>query len=171
MSGRFGYSTPRIRGMYYYRGPVLEEKVKQLTLSAANTFTQETIDCPVQQAVNLSMLLHDFKVTDRGLDTMADGDYTFIQITDRSCTGKKYLSDAELIAGVERWFGLVTSGAVVYDKPHWHRFTKPKIYGRAKMYLAGITAGQAAVTGFDCAVGYTLAQVSPYRMIDALTQE
>jgi hypothetical protein len=138
-------------------------------MSAANTFTEETLDTPVAKQVQVAMLLHEALFEPSGLDTVADGDFVSLQLTKSTQSGHLDLSYDEVVSKFRREFSLVTSGMVVYDKPMRRIFSRPQLYGKSKIYLGMITAGQAAAKTGHVAIGYTLNQVAAMRMYDALT--
>lgn len=161
---------PRGRsGYYFYNGPLLEYLGMDITMSAANTFTTESKAAPVAKSMRVGMLMHELLFSFSSLDVVVDLDGVSLYLLKADQATTPYINEDNVLSQLNVTLRMVTSGMTKIERPSEKKFTRPIFFGKSNIWIGMNTVGQgAAKTGY-AKIGYTLAQVSAYRIYDALT--
>lgn len=156
-------------GYYYYSGPLLEYLRTSVTQGAANAYVEATMPTPVAKQLNVAMLIHEAEFSFSALDAVVDKDNAFMHLARSSQSSVLEIDDEDCITKLTRQFEFTTSGLTQHDLPVKWTPARSVIYGKSNLYFGFDTAGQAGAENGYCRVGYTLAEVDPHRLYDALT--
>lgn len=140
-----------------------------LVMSAANTFTEVSVNTPVSRTENLAMLIRFIEFQQPlNLDVVAELDSISMQVSKNSKSDITTLDDSDLLALMRNVFKLITSGMLEHRAVHRIDFDNPILYAKTSIFFGMLTAGQGgAKTGY-CRLGYTLERVPDKIFIDAL---
>ncbi|MBA7550140.1 hypothetical protein ES705_42646 [subsurface metagenome] len=155
------------------KGPFMEFLRVAVTETAANIYTEEQVQTPTSKTENMAMLIHSIEMDPNRIEAVApsNGDYTQMQVTDRSQTGFKQVSRPGVLASVS----LTTVLNAVYNNlsiigKTSYKFDPPLLYPKAQIYCAINSQGTDLVATGHFRIGYTLEKVSREDFISALVE-
>lgn len=141
-----------------------------VTESAANTYTETTINTPVGKSTNLGMVLHGVEIEGLNLTHGTNLAEFAAQLTTVTQTGILNLNNPNLIfkhRTINMWAANGQNAAV----PTINRYSwpVPLLYAKSQIFFGVKQASGGAAGSCQVSIHYTIRKISLYKMVEALT--
>jgi len=133
---------------------------KKITMSAANTMTEATINTNINPLSNQIIAIHSVTFDHSELDTPAVGDDMNMVLTKQSKSTIVDADDPDQIAQFRKTFMVLTDGGNWDERSKKIDFNPPELVASDELYLQMSTSGQAAAESGTVDIRYTPVEVS-----------